>query len=184
MHRSSPVTFSTSTAATSPRARSTAPGHTDAMNAAAGGIPPLPAAPRPAGSYRAWVKSSGLLFVSGQLPIREGKLLFKGQVGAELGEAEGMEAARLAALNVLAQIRDALGGFDDLVMLLRVEGHVSSAPGWLDQPRILDAASAVFADVLGPKAGHARAAFAAARLPLDAAVELVVTAAIRDPGAG
>jgi enamine deaminase RidA (YjgF/YER057c/UK114 family) len=150
------------------------------MNAPAGSIPPLPAAPQAVGSYRAWVKSSGLLFVSGQLPIREGKLLFKGRVGAELSEAEGMEAARLAALNVLAQIRDALGGFDDLVTLLRVEGHVSSAPGWFDQPRVLDAASAVLAAALGPKAGHARAAFAAPQLPLDAAVELVATAVIRD----
>jgi enamine deaminase RidA (YjgF/YER057c/UK114 family) len=150
------------------------------MNTPAGSIPPLPAAPQAVGNYRAWVKSSGLLFVSGQLPIREGKLLFKGRVGAELSEADGSEAARLAALNVLAQIRDALGGFDDLVALLRVEGHVASAASFLEQPRILDAASAVFVAVLGPKAGHARAAFAAPRLPLDAAVELVATAAIRD----
>lgn len=139
----------------------------------------LPPAPQPAGDYRPWVKSGGLLFISGQLPIRDGKLQFRGRVGAELSEVEGCEAARLAALNVLAQIRDALGGFDDLLTLLRVEGHVSSAPGWFDPPRILDAASAVFAAALGPKAGHARAAFAAAQLPLDAAVELVVTTAIR-----
>jgi enamine deaminase RidA (YjgF/YER057c/UK114 family) len=144
---------------------------------------PLPPAPQPAGSYRPWVRSGGLLFVSGQLPIGDGKLRFRGRVGAELSEAEGGQAARLAALNVLAQIRDALNGFDDLITLLRVEGHVSSAAAFLEQPRVLDAASEVFAAVLGPKAGHARAAFAAPRLPLDAAVELVVTAAIRDaPG--
>lgn len=140
----------------------------------------LPAAPQPAGTYRPWVKAGGLLFVSGQLPLRDGKMQFTGRVGAELSEAQGSDAARLAALNALAQIQDALGGFDDLITLLRVEGHVSSAPDWVDQPRILDAASAVFAAVLGEKAGHARAAFAHARLPLDAAVEIVVTAAVRE----
>jgi enamine deaminase RidA (YjgF/YER057c/UK114 family) len=140
----------------------------------------LPPAPQPAGGYRPWVRSGGLLFISGQLPIAGGELRYRGRVGAELSEAEGSAAAELAALNVLAQISDALGGFDDLVALLRIEGHVSSAPGFFEQPRILDAASAVFRAALGDKAGHARSAFAPALLPLDAAIELVATAAVRD----
>lgn len=140
----------------------------------------LPPAPRPAGGYRPWARAAGLLFVSGQLPIVDGELRYRGRVGAELSEAEGSAAAELAALNVLAQIRDALGSFDDVVALLRIEGHVSSAPGFLGQPRVLDAASAVFAAALGPKAGHARSAFAPAQLPLGAAVELVATVAVRE----
>jgi enamine deaminase RidA (YjgF/YER057c/UK114 family) len=135
--------------------------------------------PRPAGSYRATVVSNGLLFISGQLPSFGGKVQFTGRVGAELSEAQGIEAARLAALNVLAQIKVALGGFDSLETLLRVEGHVSSAVGWFDQPKVLDGASDLFNTVLAEKAGHARSAFAHAQLPLNAAVLLVVTASIR-----
>jgi enamine deaminase RidA (YjgF/YER057c/UK114 family) len=138
----------------------------------------LPAPPRAVGSYRPTVLAGGLLFISGQLPLSDGKLKYVGRVGAELSEGEGRAAAQLAALNVLAQIHAALGGFDRLVTLLRMEGHVSSAPGYLAQPRVLDAASELFSEVLGDKGAHTRAAFAAPALPLNAAVELIVTAAV------
>ena len=138
----------------------------------------LPEAPRALGSYRPAVLAGGLLFISGQLPISNGKLAYIGRVGAELSEADGRAAAQLAALNVLAQIRAALGGFDRLLTLLRVEGHVSSAPGYFDQPRVIDAASELFSDVLGDKGAHTRAAFAPPALPRNAAIELVVTAAV------
>ena len=138
----------------------------------------LPEAPRALGSYRPAVLAGGLLFISGQLPISNGKLAYIGRVGAELSEADGRAAAQLAALNVLAQIRAALGGFDRLLTLLRVEGHVSSAPGYFDQPRVIDAASELFSEVLGDKGAHSRAAFAPPALPRNAAIELVVIAAV------
>lgn len=138
----------------------------------------LPEAPRALGSYRPAVLAGGLLFISGQLPISNGKLAYIGRVGAELSEADGRAAAQLAALNVLAQIHAALGGFDRLLTLLRVEGHVSSAPGYFDQPRVIDAASELFSEVLGDKGAHTRAAFAPPALPRNAAIELVVTAAV------
>lgn len=137
----------------------------------------LPTPPRAVGSYRPAVLADGLLFISGQIPFSNGELKYRGRVGAELSEAEGEAAARLAALNVLAQINAALSGFERLVSLLRVEGHVSSAPGYFDQPRVLNAASDLFSEVLGEKGVHTRAAFAAAQLPLNASIELVVTAA-------
>jgi enamine deaminase RidA (YjgF/YER057c/UK114 family) len=138
----------------------------------------LPTAPPAAGRYRPWIISGDLLFISGQLPLINGQLTYRGRVGGELSEREGCEACRLAALNVLAQINAALGGFERLISLVRVEGHVSSVPGWFQQPRLLDAASDLFREVLGPKGEHARAAFAAPSLPLNAPVELVVTAAV------
>lgn len=138
----------------------------------------LPEAPRALGSYRPAVLAGGLLFISGQLPMSNGKLAYIGRVGAELSEADGRAAAQLAALNVLAQIRAALGGFDRLLTLLRVEGHVSSAPGYFDQPRVIDAASELFSEVLGDKGAHSRAAFAPPALPRNAAIELVVIAAV------
>src|SRR5262245_26379728 len=90
----------------------------------------LPTPPRPLGSYRPTLLAGDLLFISGQAPLSNGELKYRGHVGAELNEAEGGAAARLAALNVLAQIDAALSGFDRLVSLLRVEGHVNSAPGF------------------------------------------------------
>jgi enamine deaminase RidA (YjgF/YER057c/UK114 family) len=138
----------------------------------------LPTPPRAAGNYRPAVLTGGLLFISGQIPFLNGELKYRGRVGAELSEAEGGAAARLAALNVLAQINAALSGFDRLVSLVRVEGHVSSAPSYFDQPRVLDYASDLFSEVLGDQGVHARAAFAAPQLPLNASIELVVTAAV------
>jgi enamine deaminase RidA (YjgF/YER057c/UK114 family) len=139
----------------------------------------LPDPPKPVGNYQPWIETGGLLFVSGQLPIADGQLRFTGRVGAELSEEEGYAAARLAALNVLAQIRGALGGFERLVTIVRLEGHVASAPGWNNAPKVLDGASDLFATVLGPRGRHTRAAFCPDRLPLNIAVELVATAAVR-----
>lgn len=145
----------------------------------------LPAPPRPAGQYQPWMIVGRLLFLSGQFPIENGQLRYTGQIGADLTEADGYAAARLAALNVLAQIHSALDGFDRLETLARVEGHIASAPGWLNAPRVLDGASDLFVAALGERGQHARTAFTPARLPLNLAIELVVTAVIRhEPAPG
>ena len=140
----------------------------------------LPNPPRPAGNYQPWILAGNRLWLSGQFPVQEGKLVFTGCVGAERTEADGYAAARLAALNVLAQIRAALGGFDRLKNLLRVEGHVASAPGWNSAPKVLDGASDLFTAVLGDRGRHTRTAFTPAQLPFNLTVELVVSAAVED----
>jgi enamine deaminase RidA (YjgF/YER057c/UK114 family) len=131
------------------------------------------------GNYVPAVKAGNLLFLSAQLPIENGAPKYSGRVGAELSEADGWAAARLAALNALAQIQAALGSLDRLEQLVRVEGHVASAPGWSNAPRVLDGASDLFTAVLGERGPHTRAAFTPAQLPLNHAVELVVVAAIK-----
>ena len=138
----------------------------------------LPAAPQPLGNYRAVSEAGNLLFISGQGPLVDGKLRWTGRVGAELTLEEGREAAQLTALNVLAQIKRHLDSFERLHHIVRMEGHVSSAEGFFEQPAVLDAASDLFAAVLGEKAGHARSAFSPPRLHLDLPVELVVIAQI------
>ena len=138
----------------------------------------LPSASRPAGNYAPFVEAGGLLFISAQFPIENGTPKYIGRVGTDLSEADGYAAARLAALNVLAQVHAALGGFERLAQLVRVEGHVASAPDFNNQPKVLDGASDLFVSVLGERGKHARSAFAPARLPWDLAVELVVTAAV------
>ncbi len=139
----------------------------------------LPPPPSPLGRYTAVSRAGDLLFISGQLPLRDGKVVWQGQVGRELTVEQGKQAAQLAALNVLAQIHAHLGGFERLDHIVRVEGYVTSAPGVLDQPAVVDGASDLFADVLGEKAGHARAVYAQSQQPGNAAVILVVIAQVK-----
>lgn len=141
----------------------------------------LPAAPPPAANYKRCVRAGGLAFFSGQLPWVDGKIRYAGHVGSELTEEEGYQAARICALNALAQIKAELGSFDSLQTIVRVEGHVNSAPGWTGHPKVLNGASDLFADVLGERAGHARTALGHNELPLNAAVELVLIVAVMHP---
>jgi enamine deaminase RidA (YjgF/YER057c/UK114 family) len=140
----------------------------------------LPPAPGPAGNYSAVVQAGNLLFLSGQFPIQDGVPRYLGRVGAELTEQQGYLAAQLAALNVLAQLKSYLGSFDKLASLVRVEGHVSSAPNWNNTPKVLDGASDLFKAILGERGRHARTAFNPAALPWNLAVELVVIAAAKE----
>ena len=141
----------------------------------------LPQPPAPAGRYCAVTWRGAVGFVSGQFPFRDSRLAHAGRVGVELTPEQGRECAALAAVNALAQIRAALGGWTRFGGLLRVEGHVASAPDFFAQPAILDGASELLVRVLGPELGaHARTAFHAARLPVDAPVELAVAFSVID----
>lgn len=143
----------------------------------------MPNPPKPVGNYQPWIRAGNLLYLSGQFPIENGVPRYAGRVGAELSEADGYAAARLAALNVLAQIQVALGSLDRLEHLVRVEGHVASAPGWNNAPKVLDGASDTLTSVLGERGRHTRTAFTPAQLPLNFAVELVVVAAVKSEAA-
>ena len=140
----------------------------------------LPTPPPPAANYKRCVQAGNLAFFSGQLPWVEGKLRYVGHVGSDLTDAEGYEAAKICALNALAQIKAELGSFDRLETIVRVEGHVNSAPGWTGHPKVLNGASDLFANVLGERAGHARTALGHNELPLNAAVELVLIVAVKE----
>src|SRR5580765_2938862 len=94
----------------------------------------LPPPPEPVGNYSPFVRAGRLLFLSGQFPIENGVPRYTGRVGAELTEKQGYAAARIAAVNVLAQIKAALGDLGRLERLVRVEGHVASASGWNNAP--------------------------------------------------
>lgn len=139
----------------------------------------LPAAPDPVGSYVPGVVQNGTGWLSGQFPMVNGELSVTGRVGLDLDADEGTEAARVAALNVLAQMNRLLNGRLPR-RLLRVDGYVASAPDFTDQPDVLDGASDLFVGVLGERGTHARTAFAVPQLPLNATVELVVTFAVEE----
>ena len=136
----------------------------------------LPTLPKPAGSYVPVVQSGKLLFVSGQLPIQDGKILFTGKLGADLDASTGQEAAKLCVLNALAVLKAELASLDKIRRIVRVEVYVNSAAGFTDQPRVANGASDFLVEVFGPAGRHSRAAVGAAELPLNAAVELTLIA--------
>jgi enamine deaminase RidA (YjgF/YER057c/UK114 family) len=133
----------------------------------------LPDAPAPVANYVPAVRAGGILYVSGQIPLEGGKPQFVGKLGRDIGVEQGQQAARLCALNVLAQARAALGGdLDRIVRCVRVGGFVSCTPDFTDQPQVVNGASDLFVAVLGEAGRHARAAVGVASLPRGVAVEV------------
>jgi len=132
----------------------------------------LPEVSLPVADYVSFLHLSGQLFVAGQLPLKGGRLALTGALGAELDLAQGQEAARLSALNILAQVKAALGDLDRIVQCLRLNGFVNAAPGFLDHPKVIDGASDLIVKVLGQKGRHTRVAVGCSSLPLGAAVEI------------
>lgn len=132
----------------------------------------LPEAKTAIGSYVPFVHSSGQLMVSGQLPMQEGGIAVSGQLGAGVPLELGQDAARLCALNLLAQAKAALGDLDRIGQLLRLNGFVNAAPGFIDHPKVINGASDLMVEILGDRGRHTRIAVGCSSLPLDAAVEI------------
>lgn len=116
---------------------------------------------------------------SGQLPRIEGVLTCVGTLGDDVSVEEGTEAAAVCALNALAVLEEALGSLDRIERVLTVTGFVASAPGFHQQPAVIDGASKVLADVFGDAGRHTRSAIGVAALPRGGAVELEVTVAVK-----
>ena len=132
----------------------------------------LPKAPDPVGAYVASKIVGNLVFISGQLPLNsEGKLI-KGKVGKELNLEQGQEAARLCALNLLAQLKKISGSLDKVKGCVKITGYVNSIDSFVDQPKIVNGASDLISKIFGDKGKHTRAAVSANSLPLGASVEV------------
>jgi enamine deaminase RidA (YjgF/YER057c/UK114 family) len=140
----------------------------------------LPEPPPPGGAYQPTVEANGLLYVSAQFPITSGKPAVTGRLGETLHSDQGYAAARLAAINVLAQVYAALGGFTRIRTLLRLDGHLLTTPDFQHHARVMDGASDLFNAALGDRAGHTRALTGVASLPMDLPVELVTTFAVSE----
>ena len=133
----------------------------------------LPALAAPIANYVGFVRTGDLLFVSGQLCLgADGKLVAKGKLGAEVSIEDGQKAARVCAVNLLAQIKAAVGDLDRVVRVVRLGGFISSVPSFLDGPKVMNGASDLMVTVFGDKGRHARTTIGVAVLPLDAAVEV------------
>lgn len=132
----------------------------------------LPPVPKPAGSYVPCIRTGGLLFLAGQLPLKDGKLILAGKIGAGGHTIELAQlAARQCALNALAIVA-AEAGLDNVVRVVRLGAFVNSAPGFTAQPQVANGASDFLVQVFGDAGKHVRSAVGVNELPLDAAVEI------------
>lgn len=132
----------------------------------------LPAPPKPVATYVPAVQAGDLLFLSGVIPFRNGKLTVEGKLGRDLTVEQGYEAARIALLNALAIVRSELGTLDRVRKVVRLVGHVASAEGFVQQPAVVNGASDLLVRIFDDAGRHARVAIGAAELPLNSPIEL------------
>ena len=127
----------------------------------------------PVANYVGFVRTGNLLFVSGQVCADgEGKLIAKGKLGADVSIEQGYEAAKGCGINLLSQIKAALGDLDKVARVVRLGGFINSTPDFLDGPKVLNGASDLMVAAFGDKGRHARTTVGVASLPADAAVEV------------
>ena len=139
----------------------------------------LPEVAAPVANYVGYVKAGNLVFVSGQVPIKDGKFLFQGKLGAAVSLEDGQSAAKLCAINIIAQLKAACDGdLDRVKRIVKLGGFVNSTPDFTDQPKVVNGASDLMVAVFGDKGKHARAAVSAGSLPMGVAVEVDAVAEI------
>jgi enamine deaminase RidA (YjgF/YER057c/UK114 family) len=133
----------------------------------------LKEAPAPVANYVPFVRTGNLLTVSGQLCFDgDGKIVANGQLGGGVSIEDGQKAARACAVNLLAQVKAALGDLDRVSRVVRLGGFINSAPGFADGPKVMNGASDLMVAAFGDKGKHARSTVGVAALPADAAVEV------------
>ena len=135
----------------------------------------LPEVGKPAGTFVQTVRSGNLLYISGKLPKENGRLKYPGKVGREVTVEDGKDAARLAALSVLASAKQAIEDLDRVKRVIQIVGYVAVAPGFLDAFEVLEGASEVFVKLYGDRGKHVRLGVGVAELPSNACLQLQAT---------
>jgi len=139
----------------------------------------LPNPPTPAGSYVPVTRSGNLLFISGQIPMENGKVIFTGKVSDDNLEI-AQKSARMCAINILAQIKREVGDFEKVSKIVRLSGFVNSDPNFTMHPKVINAASDLFFEIFGDKGKHSRVAVGVASLPLGSMTEIDAIVEILD----
>lgn len=132
----------------------------------------LPEAPKPLGSYAAFARTGNLVYLSGMLPLVEGRLAATGRVGESVSPEQAVECARLAALNALAVLKSAAASLDKVKRCVKITGFIASADDFTGQPRVMNGASDLIFEVFGETGRHARAAVGVNVLPMNSPVEI------------
>ncbi len=131
----------------------------------------LPTPPTPAGSYVPAVRTGNLLYISGQIPMEDGKVVFTGKVSDENLET-AQKSAKMCAINILAQLKRELGDLEKVSKIVRLSGFVNSAPEFSQHPKVINSASDLFFEIFGEKGKHSRIAVGVISLPLDSMTEI------------
>jgi enamine deaminase RidA (YjgF/YER057c/UK114 family) len=139
----------------------------------------LPPVTPPVAAYVPAVRTGAYVYVSGQVPVEDGKLAATGKVGAEVTTEHAARMARTCALSAIAAAAEAAGGLDRIRRIVKVVGFVASAPGFGGQPQVINGASELLIEVFGDDGKHARSAIGVAELPLNAPVEVELIAEVR-----
>jgi enamine deaminase RidA (YjgF/YER057c/UK114 family) len=132
----------------------------------------LPKAPSPLGSYVPVIRTGNLVFLSGNLPLVEGKLLRQGRVGENITIDDAREDAKKAVMNALAVLQSHIGSLNIVKRCIKITGYIASSPDFTDQPKVLNAASDLLYDIFGEAGRHTRAAVGVTVLPLNAPIEI------------
>ncbi len=133
----------------------------------------LPEAAKPVANYVPWVRTGNLVFISGQGPIEGGKVQYPGCLGQSVSLEDGAKSARLCAINVIAQMKDALGGdLDRVKRVVKLVGFVNATASFTDHPKVINGASDLMVEVFGEKGRHARSAVASPSLPMGISTEV------------
>ena len=132
----------------------------------------IPTPPSPAGSYIPVVTTGNLAFISGQIPMKEGKVVFEGKVPENQSVDSARDAAKICIINGLAQLKANLGSLDNITKFVRISGFVNSSPDFTEQPKVINAASDLLVEVFGDMAKHSRIAVGVTSLPLNSTVEI------------
>jgi enamine deaminase RidA (YjgF/YER057c/UK114 family) len=140
----------------------------------------LPPVPAPAGAYVPALRTGRYVYTAGQLPIVDGGLLATGKAGDTISTDEAKALARVCALNAIAAVASAAGGLGAVRRIVKVTGFVASAPGFTEQPQVINGASELLAEVFGEAGKHARSAVGVAVLPMDSPVEVELIAEVGD----
>ncbi|MFG1344611.1 RidA family protein [Xanthobacter autotrophicus DSM 431] len=132
----------------------------------------LPTPTPPLANYVPVARTGNLLFVSGQISIDAAGKIITGKLGGGVDVETGRAAAKLCAINILAQVKAAIGDLDKVVRVVKLVGFVASTPDFVDQPKVVNGCSDFLVEALGDKGRHARSAVGISALPFDAAVEV------------
>lgn len=133
----------------------------------------VPAAPVPAANYIPWVRTGNLVYIAGQVPMKNGEFLWVGKVGEDFDVDEAKAAARYVGLNVLSQLKTALDGdLDRVVRTVKLNGFVNCTTDFVHQPHVINGASELMIEIFGDAGRHARSAVGVAQLPFGVAVEI------------
>ena len=140
-------------------------------------VVPVPA--KPVANYVGWVRTGNLVFTAGQVPLKDGKIEYQGKVGKDYSVEEAHKAARICAINIIAQLKEACNGdLDRVRRIVKLVGFVNGVPDFTDHPKVVNGASDVMVEVFGDKGRHARSAVGSGSLHINVAVEVEAVAEV------